>query len=357
MLRDNDPGAQHRLPEDAAGIAARACEIDEQYDFHIGLSRRLNALGVSCTPDDRELMLEEVKRRYRSRLGISCPRTVQEWVRDTTPGTVNRRNNYELCMALELDFEGTADFFYRWFMTAPWCCKSRTDAVFLYCISHGRPYSAAARMLDEAQDFVPQEEAHTDTLTIFQTIVDEIDDDEQFMEYLSRHCYGNEQQFQIARARIIEETDLIKQRILSDGCFEAASPDRLNSAVIGELMGWRYQPDRNSAPVHRLPKRYTASLPNDVTLGKILGGSTASYETLRKTLMLMHFYNFYSEAENLNEQDIESNAIDFAEELNEVLESCGMAPSLNFHPFDMVLLCCSHTLEPIVTFFDVNERN
>jgi len=71
----------------------------------------------------------------------------------------------------------------------------------------------------------------------------------------------------------------------------------------------------------------------------------------------MHFYNFYSEAENLTEQDTEANAIDFYEELNDVLERCGMAPSFYFHPFDVVLLCCSHTLEPIVTFYDVNERN
>ena len=274
----------------------------------------------------------------------------------TVPGSSNRRNNYELCLALEMDFDQTADFFRRYFLTLPWGCKSRIDAVFLYCIYHRKPYPLAKKMLETSAGFIPQEKAHTVTAQIFQAILS-TDNDEAFLDYLSKHCYGNEQQFQTARSRIIEETEQAKERILDEYVTEKLSPERLNSTLISELLGYKYQPDRNSGFVHDLPKRYTESLPNDVTFGKILGGSTASYETLRKTLMLLHFYNFYSEAVNKNDKDVEANLSDFYFELNEQLDLCGFAPVYLGHPFDYILLGCANTLEPIVTLYDVNERN
>lgn len=110
-------------------------------------------------------------------------------------------------MALEMNFEQTADFFKRYFLTLPLDCKSRIDVVFLYCIYHSKPYSLATKMLEESKGFVLQENAHTATAQILQTILS-TDDDAAVMDYLSAHCYGNEQQFQTSRAKIIEETEL-----------------------------------------------------------------------------------------------------------------------------------------------------
>lgn len=343
-------------PADAEQIAERACRLEEKSVFLAGLSERLNALGVVCGPEDRELMLEEVRKRYKSVLGIPCPRTVTEWVRGTVPGNTSRRNNFELCLALEMDFVQTADFFRRFYLSLPWGCKSRTDAVFLYCIYHRRPYSSAVMLLEEAKGFVPQEKAHTVTAEIFRTIL-AADDDDRFLDYLSSHCYSSEQQFMTARQKIIEETEQVKERLLSDSYNDRLSPDRLNSSVIAELLNYKYQPDRGSSFLHRLPERYTSSLPNDVTLGRILNGTAASYETLRKTLMLLHFNNFYSEAVNDSQKKIESNLSDFCSELNDRLELCGFAPIYLGHPFDYILLACANNLEPIVTFYEVNERN
>lgn len=356
MLMNNTDLTAFCVPVSAAEIAARACELDENSSFLKGLSERLKELGVSCSADDTGLMPEEIRSRYKAVLGKPCPRTVLEWIRGTTPGFSNRQNNYELCMALEMDFEQTADFFQRYYLTLPWGCKSRIDAVFLYCIYHKRPYSLAAEMLAGTKSTVPQENARTATAQIFQTIL-AADDDGKFLQYLSSHCYDNEQQFQTARRKVISETEQVKERILSDGYAEVTSPDRLRSSVLSELLGFKYQLDREGSFVHRLPKRYTESLPNDVSFGKIMRGEFASYETLRKTLMLLHFYNFYSEAVNDRRDTVKSNFSDFCSELNEQLDLCGFAPLYPGHPFDYILLACAGTLDPIVTFYDVNERN
>lgn len=355
MLTNETDIAALGAPAEAAEIAAHACELDKKSVFLDGLSERLGALGVSCTADDTELMLDEVRQRFKSVLGKPCPKAVKNWIRGITPSSVNRQNNYELCMALEMDHQQTADFFRRYFLTLPWSCKSRTDAVFLYCIYHSKPCSAAVRMLDEAKSFADREIARTATAQIFQTIL-ATDDDESFMQYLSAHCFGKEQQFKTARQMIFTETELVKERILSDGYIEYSSPDRLNSIILSELLGFKYQLDRDGHFELELPKRYTESLPNDVSFGKVMRGETASYETLRKTYMLLHFYNFYSEAIN-SEETIVSNFRDFKSGLDEQLELCGFAPTYSQHPFDYILLASANTLEPIVTFHSVNERN
>ena len=99
-------------PESAEDIAAgirRALEIDARPVFLEGLSARLTQLGTPCSAADTEIMLAEVKRCYKDILGFACPRTVLEWIKGTTPGVTNRRNNYDLCGCFELNIlSGTA---------------------------------------------------------------------------------------------------------------------------------------------------------------------------------------------------------------------------------------------------------
>lgn len=168
-----------------------ALRLDERPVFLEGLSERLTQLGTACTPEDTSIMLTEVKRRYKAILGKPCPRTVLEWIRGTKPGVTNRQNHYDLCFALEMDERQTASFFQKHFLTLPWGVKSRIDAVFLYCLHHGKPYADAVKLLAAVKSFPVQETAHTATAQIFAEII-RINDDEVFLDYLSRHCYNEE---------------------------------------------------------------------------------------------------------------------------------------------------------------------
>ena len=117
--------------EDVIGGVNRAIELDARPVFLEGLSARLTQLGVECSSHDTEIMLSEVKQRYKSVLGKSCPRTVQEWCKGTTLGITNRQNNYDLCYALEMDYQQTAVFFQKHYLSLPFIIKAKVDAVFL----------------------------------------------------------------------------------------------------------------------------------------------------------------------------------------------------------------------------------
>lgn len=347
------PTDPHSAEDVIEGIEL-ALELDERPVFLEGLAERLFQLGVECTVSDTEIMLAEVKLRFKNVLGKTCPKAVQNWIKGTTPGITNRANNYDLCYALEMDFQQTSVFFQKHFLTMPWNCKSRIDAVYLYCIYHQRPYRSVEQLLEAAQRFEVQEQAHTATAQIFSAII-AIDDDEKFLKYISEHCYNNEQQFQLARKLINDEISKLKENIKRFRTKDILSENRLNSMTVTELLGYNYQTDGSSKAQHKLPKRFTESLPNDVTLGRIINGESVSYELLRKTLMLLRFNNFYSEAQNDDENIIAQNLMDFYEELNNMLISCGFAQLYICHPFDCLLLYCANSFDPIDALYCVNN--
>ncbi|MFQ9437147.1 MAG: hypothetical protein ACLR1R_12915 [Ruminococcus callidus] len=344
--------------EDVASGISRAMELEARPVFLEGVSARLSLLGVACAAEDTELMLTEVKRRYKELLDFSCPRTVQEWIKGTTPGVTNRKNNYDLCYALEMDFQQTAVFFQKHYLTMPFNVKSSVDAVFMYALYHKKPYSEVTELLEKSNGFVSQENAHTSTSQILAMILD-IDDAEKFLRYLSEHCYDNEQQFQLARSIISDEIKRVRTFLLRYEADRVLSLERLNSMTIEALLGYKYQSGSKKSKDSKLPKRFTESLPNDVTLGKIVNGDVASYDLLRKTLMLLKFYNFYYEVDNSDPNTIGGNLMDFYEELNGVLISCGFAQLYVRHPFDCLLLYCANSYDPIDTLYCViqNGRN
>ena len=340
-------------PEDIIAGIKRTLALEERPVFPEGLAERLTQLGLPCQPNDTEIMLAEIKRRFKLFLGKSCPRAVLKWIRGRNPGVTNRRNNYDLCFALEMDEQQTALFFQKHYLTLPFYVKSKVDAVFLYCLHYHKPYQTAVKLLEESSDFVNQENAHTATSQI-RSIILQTDDDAVFSRYLSAHCYGNEQQFQLARKIIKLEIEHVKKHIKKFDTESQLTADRLNSATIFELLGYHYQRSEKAIE-KKLPKRFTESLPNDVTLGKIIHDEEASYELLRKTMMLLRFYNFYSETVNPDHQTTNENLMDFHAELDEMLFSCGFAQTYLRHPFDCLLLYCANSYDPITTLHTVME--
>ncbi|MCI7349264.1 MAG: hypothetical protein MSH60_00740 [Ruminococcus sp.] len=338
--------------QDAIGLALT---LESRNVFLEGLSERLTELGVRCNYDETEIMLAEMKSRYKRILNKPCPRAVIDWIKGITPpGITNRANNYDVCYALEMDHLQTAVFFQKHYLTIPYNSKNRTDAVYLYCIYHNKPYSTVTRMLESTKDIKPQPQAHTSTSQISQTIVS-INNDEEFTEYISKHYYSEEQHYLAAKKIIFKEIAAVKEKLLNDSAVKKVTDNRLNSLTVAALLGYRSQAEKKDKPSRNLPKRFKESLPNDVTIGQILRGEKVSYEVLRKMLMLSRFYNFYSEAKNENENDVCGNLLDFKDELNSILLFCGFAQIYMRHPFDCLLMYCANSYDPIQTLHCIND--
>ena len=351
-------------PADIEKAIDASLSLDDKQYFLDGLVARLTELGTPCSIDETDTMLTAIKNRYKDILGKPCPRTVVEWIRGTTPGITNRQNNYDLCYALEMDLKETASFFQKHYLTIPFILRNRVDTVFYYCLLNNKPYSTVVNLLNSVADFIAQKTTDTSTAQI-RSSIREIKTDEEFLTYLSSHCYTRQQHFQRAKSIIIEEIDKLKPKLLDksetqksimkEEAEQKVSVNRLNSETLFALLGYKYT-GKNETPI-KLPKRFTESLPNDVTLGKIVNDEEVSYELLRKTLMLLKFNSFYSAADEAGAQDnILENLLDFKEELNITLDACGFSYVYMRHPFDCLLMYCANSPNPINMLHSVLEE-
>lgn len=314
--------------------------------FIDGVVERLNQLGDTCDASDTKKILNIVQNRYKKYLGEDCPRTVQDWIRGTPPSTTKRENNYKFCYALEMNIEEVAVFFRKYFLTIPFNLKDRIDAVFFYGLSQNRPYGVIKQLLDLSSSFetVKSGEEYTREL---KNVILECMDDKDFFQYLKSHCYGKEQQYQAARNKIIEIID------------------KYNKSNYAELhlniMGFNYQDARLCHMVRQaeLPTEFTKSLPTNATFADIKKRKAETYDTLRKTLVILLFYDYYLEAykkiENFDDYQIEELFWEFHDEIDRKLIECGLIPLYVRNPFDKLILFCAASTYPIGTFHGLND--
>lgn len=320
-----------------------AVDLSNRPMFIEGVVKRLNELGVKCDIDDTGIIFDEVIRRYKDRIGSDRIKTISGWLKGTPPSTNNRENNYNLCYALEMSLQETAEFFLKYFLTVPFNYKDRIDAVYFYCLYHNKPYSIIKTMLEKAKEFPDTQTSNTHTLQIGRQIL-EIDDDEEFLLYLSMHCYDKEQQYQLAREEIVNMIDMH-----SNNCF---------SKFHDDLMGFNYQYEKrhHMKMSKELPSHFTESLPTDGMLKKIYEGKEVSYETIRKTLIILKLYDFYKDVYETNEKYIRDSLEDFYNETNELLLKCGLAHLYERHPFDWLIIFCALSPAPLDVFKWINEK-
>lgn len=338
-------------------------ELDDRKVFLEGLVDRLNKLGVPCTIEDTEVIRKETTTRLKIRCGLSGDQTknYRNWINGkSAPSIEKRRELYTLCYALEMNYIETAEFFVKSYLTIPYNYKDSTDAIFFYCLKNGRDYNTIVDMLNQADSFSSVPESQ-DTVSIGRQII-EIDDDAEFMQYLARHTYNKEQRFSTAKREIQRLVASIKSRaripLYRTKSINGTLEDEIeyeyiksDSQLIEFLFGINYQRAIENKEllesVKSLPKRFLDNLPNDTTYGQLF--ETPSYESIRKTLIILEFFDFYYERE-IDENNVNSELDDFDIELNNTLTDCGL-PNIYFrHPFDCLIYFCANSLDPIELF-------
>lgn len=313
-------------------------------DFFIeGVVEQLKRLGKNYEVSDTDGILKEVKYRYANILGIELPKSVRNWIKKGNPNRAReyRKNNYDFCLALEMDYNTTEEFFLKSFLTIPFNYKDRTDAVYFYCMRHGKGYKVIKAMLDEASEFESMNSEEIQTEEIGRNIRD-IDDDNEFMKYLKTHCYDKKYQFKTARMKII---DLIEKN------KKLARASNINELLM-KIVGHESQEEYKGIQKSDLPALFTESFPKNMEISKIVNDKEVTYEVLRKALIIMKFYNFYASRQkgSLSVQEARNDLKEFYTEVNKSMADCGFIQLYLRHPFDWYILHCAKCKEPVITF-------
>lgn len=87
-------------------------------------------------------------------------------------------------------------------------------------------------------------------------------------------------------------------------------------------------------------------------LSKIYRGEKVSYETMRKALILLKFYNYFATLfyENMDVKkfcSIEADFLTYVAETNDMLYTCGYPPLYVRNQYDWLFMHCGNTQYPL----------
>ncbi len=325
-------------------------EMNSQNVFLEGITKRFDELNIEHG-DDHKTIISVLNDKFKSVLGKELPRTIKEWVKGTPPGVTNRINLYDVCFALEMNIQETAEFFIKHYLNIPFNYKNREDAIFFYCILNKKDYSTVNAFLQESSDFAEQN-ISVDTIEIFKNIKS-IKDDKKFIKYLKENCISKEHQYERAR-KIIK--DLIEE-------VKELTNSKNDSDMLREIFNIDYQALKKEKLVLNklMPSKFVNSLPTAQDINLIIEGKK-TYDIIRKTLVILKFISmyfvepFYAKTEDELQKQIEEYFNDFEDELNMLLVDCGFPPIYYRNPFDAIILYCARSKEPIITFWSINEN-
>lgn len=274
----------------------------------------------------------------------------------------SRVNVYKLCFALGLNFEETEEFFLKKYLCRAFNLRSIYETVVFYALRNEKDYRYVNDLLDKISNLDGKNGSHNSIYTenFRSGIVDNIDEDE-FIAY----CAKNKNYFEQCNLTAVEEIKMLlddSYEILANELYDADCTDRV-SYVLREIYGgepsfydknekkWK-KSEKSSADILKkmrlnAPKRIYARMPSEQEVSKIKNGELVSNELLRKTLILLNFYNFFMTAGDDNSEDYYE---DFVEEMNSILEKCGFIQTYARNPYDWVFMYCAKQLHPVETF-------
>ena len=141
--------------------------------------------------------------------------------------------------------------------------------------------------------------------------------------------------------------------------LNVTSSDFMLSQILGiHLLGY-YTAEQDSRSFSKnagLPQLARINFPSRQSLSDILKGKkNASFDAVRKMLILLHFYCFFVSC--VLDKDSGSHPYDncsvYVEDANDQLASCNYGPLYEGNPYDQIFLYSAKTPHPLDTFRDI----
>ena len=286
--------------------------------------------------------------------GIILPRTtIRNWVfGDSSPQNkrkdTTRQNIYQLCFALGLSLEETADFFYYVYLDRPFNTRDITETVYLYCLQHQKSYNEAVRLIETIQPSIQNlGKNHCYGTYQMNLKLQENHNDQDFIAFCEENAafFSTSSQNQTA---LQHYKDLLKktQDIIHQKRNIGRPAEKISGhMILKELCGFdsTIKSNKNAVLKDIMHAATFTNFPNRGDFSYALQGKVSS-DVLRKLLILLKFFVFFEDAStNEYKMDIESLFDDFVTETNDMLYSCAFIPLYARNPYDWIFLSCAST--------------
>lgn len=299
------------------------------------------------------------------RMGGALSRvTIKNWLTKSPPSARSREKVYQMCFALGLSADETEEFFIKAYWDRPFDMKVPHECVYWFCVKNGLPYHRAEELCDMIdREITAEPELMMESTAQIEAGLQEITGEEDLIQYMRRHPGSSAQRNVTAHEEVLRLLDECKM-LAGDSFYTFAddddrqgsknkplSDDRLLEVIYGF----------NQRKVHRqgeewefaFPAYIKRNFPQVSQLSQIRNWK-ASYDTIRKTLILLEFYAFYEDARlhHMDEDGRYGDVDDFETEIGGLLVRCGFGELYSRNPYDYMFLYCARQDRPLDSLQD-----
>lgn len=379
-------------------ILQEAKRADDQnlHSFSCALTRLIQERGYEGSRQDFDACARFLYDRYQAASVAVTMTTLKRWFSGESRPFFEKRSRtrmYQLCFVLRLDYRQVCDFFQHVYLSRSFNCRNVQEAVYCYCFSHDKDYSQAcqlnfaAQALVSAPDLPPGREVIRYTGDIERDILS-LESEEEFLDYVKENEKSFREYNQSARRelqRLLGRTqgsrrdqELVNSHRKSGARISSAESERLDglavreyfryhdtcqdlkgqnvasadfmlSQILGirldqyyetEQLGKSFSRDARLEPLARI------NFPSSQSLSDILTGKEhVSFDSVRKMIILLHFYDFFVSAALKNDcRDLCSAYIDDA---GDQLFAAGYGPLYAGSPYDRIFIDSAKDSQPL----------
>ena len=292
---------------------------------------------------------------------IASRNTLKNWFEgDKRPkkGEADREHMFALSFALNFTTEETAELFHKVYLDRAFDFRNEKELVYYFCISNNKSWSDAQSIINSIEHLEGSDDKTVYT-SVIKKDVDAFTDETQLLTYIKNHRHNLEQSNKTAKehlARLLAETkELVRIEATLpehegqyDGMWKKEDTVSTNFmySVITDTTPSSSKGTTTVFKNARLPKEIKNRFPEATSFAE----KEPTYESIRKMIILLFSYIFWYQVQWKNVQiDID----DYTEQLNALLNECGMSLLYYGNPFDWLFLYCTVSERPLDTFRDM----
>lgn len=349
--------------------------------FSEGLDEFISAHGYNGDIADIKAKVAFIRDAF-VRSGMASPRELEKWY--TRNQSVRRETVFQLCFAFGLDGSDTDEFFRKVYTKErSFDCHQVQEAIYYFCLNHGLSFAEAKDIWKQLPN-PPKQPQPGQTAIYTASIIAElnrIDTRDELVRYLS----DNISQFSRNNVTAYATIDRLWREIAGkDGLLEREHRHFFVSgddAATGEkskqysnedgFRTWdaylaifqldkkqvsKLKPERTIRPViEQLHADAQDSFPDRQGIEAILAGKPASYERIRKLLILLEFYVFWARRrlETGSCDAAEQDGTRFIDTVNQYMIEADYPELYVGNPYDWIFFYVSHDREPLITFREI----
>lgn len=326
--------------------------------FKVKLFDRLIQLGYDGSCENLSAA-EDFLNKLIDKAQVSIgPKTIRSWLTKGTPATTSdgRKNLFRLCFALQMNAKETTEFFLKAVSEPFFNFKDLFEAACYFCMKTERSYTDVENLVRKTQS-QPLNDFDFEVIestTRVGDYLEEIQTEDEFVSFWLDHAKSFEVHKKSASAKtlkLLEQCYYVASKYIQKFRMEDVhgpieTPDKLLSVIYG----FPVRSTRGGSPLYQVtisksdfPKSITKNFPQTMQLQHIKDG-TASYDELRKTIILLTFFKVFAER-RVNDDEDGDPFDDFVVETERRLFDCGYVGLYVQNPYDWMFCFCAMQFE------------